>query len=64
MHSDVVAERLRDTDDDVCYEAVVLMVIRAMPKLMGCSTGDPDHETIAAGDSGETCGHPEPPSCR
>ena len=21
MHSDVVAERLRDTDDDVCYEA-------------------------------------------
>lgn len=31
MHSDVVAERLRDTDDDVCYEApvfcVALMVI-------------------------------------
>eukprot|EP00434_Breviolum_minutum_P033610 symbB.v1.2.029741.t2/scaffold3290.1/size59655/4 len=28
MHSDVVAERLRDTDDDVCYEA-----IRTMKKL-------------------------------
>ena len=36
-----------------------------MSKLMGWqATGHPNHEEIAAGDSGETCGHPKPPSCR
>ena len=26
MHSDVVAARLKDTDDDVCYEAWLMSV--------------------------------------
>ena len=35
MHSEVVAARLKDTDDDVCYEAVrrtwLSVVIRTLP---------------------------------